>query len=128
MPKTVREFLREYVERGIRIPKLPPKPTLPPLSELRKSEWNAHFETLMRNRLIMGAFRYGLFHSEEKGAYDCVGSMYRRILRYHETGNLEYLVDVANLAMIEFTEGRHPNRHFAAIDDGEHTAKKGQHA
>lgn len=91
---------------------------------LAASEWSDEFERMMRNRLIMGALRYGLINEEGKPRYDRVGSMKRRLDLYSETGNLEHLVDVANLALMEFEEGRHPNAHFASLDDGHHTRTK----
>ena len=38
----------------------------PSLRELRKSEWSPEFERLMRNRLIMGFYRYELFAVKRK--------------------------------------------------------------
>lgn len=88
--------------------------------ELSESEWSPLFEKLMRNRMIMGAFRYGKLHEKNKPKYDRVGSIITRINSYQETGNTEFLVDVANLCIIEFEEGRHHAKHFTSIDDGEH--------
>lgn len=93
------------------------------LSSLRLSEWSPQFETLMRNRLLMGRFRYGRMDRKEERNYDRVGSMTQRLSLYQKTGNLEHLVDVANLAMMEFEHGEHPFKHFEAADDGVHTAK-----
>ena len=67
------------------------------IADLRRSEWSPEFEQLMRNRLAMGAMRYGRLHAVGKPAYDRVPSMARRLQQYAETGNLELLVDVANL-------------------------------
>jgi len=101
-----------------------PKPkVMPTLDELRKSEWNSEFEELMRNRLLMGAFRYGLLR-ENKGKYDTIGSALHRLKKYQETGNVEFLIDVANICLIEFTSGKHPNKHFESIDDGHHVQIK----
>lgn len=93
------------------------------LEEIAKENWSDEFETLMRNRLIMGAFRYGLLRSQKKGEYDLVGSIFKRAEKYRETGNDELLVDIANLALVEFVKGDHPKKHFASIDDGEHVTK-----
>lgn len=30
-------------------------------------------------------------------------------------------MDIANLAMMEFEEGDHPDKHFSFVDDGKHT-------
>ncbi len=91
------------------------------LEELRRTEWSPEFEQLMRNRLIMGAWRYHRLHDRRRPAYDCVGSIIKRLARYQETGNTEHLVDCANLCLVEFVAGRHPNKHFSASDDAEHT-------
>jgi hypothetical protein len=104
----------------------PPAPRFR-LEDLQRSEWSSDFERLMRNRLLMGALRYGPLRRPGKPQYDRVGSMLKRLHRYRDTGNLEYLVDVANLCLCEFVEGQHPNRHFHALDDSEHvkpTAEK----
>lgn len=95
------------------------------LEELRESEWSKEFETLMRNRLLMGAFRYGKISGKNKPRYDYIGDIIKRAQLYKETGNKEYLVDVANLALVEFVQGgNHPNPHFAPSDDGHHTPTK----
>lgn len=36
------------------------------LTDLERSEWSPRFERLMRNRLVMGALRYGLIHAPGK--------------------------------------------------------------
>ena len=107
---------------------LPEKKTvsLPSIDELRETEWSPEFEQLMRNRMIMGAFRYGRLRSESKPVYDRMNSIRQRLPIYEATGNLEVLVDIANMALLEFVEGEHPNRHLKAVDDGVHTQIKGE--
>jgi len=83
------------------------------LEELRESEWSSHFEKLQRARLIMGAFRYGRLGAAGKPPWDRITRIQWDVARYQATGNLEHLVDAANHCMLEFVEGRHPNRHFA---------------
>lgn len=75
----------------------------------------------------MGAFRYGLIGAKGKPTFDRVEYMKVKLERYSSTGNLEALVDVANLAMLEFLEGTHPKKHFSSLDDTcEHAAVKGE--
>jgi hypothetical protein len=50
--------------------------------------------------------------------------MLNRLHKFKETGNKEFLVDVANLCLIEFEECDHHNKNFKSIDDGEHVSKK----
>jgi hypothetical protein len=81
---------------------------------LKNTEWSNEFERYMRNRLIVGAYRYGRLGAKGKPKYDCVGAIKARVQKYSETGNLDLLVDVANLALIEFVEGKHPSKHMEA--------------
>jgi len=94
------------------------------LKEMQDSQWSPKFEQLMRNRLIMGALRYGRMNASGKPKYDVIPSMIKRILKYKDTGNTEFLVDVANLCLLEFEEGHHHKKHFSSIDDGEHVKIK----
>ena len=86
------------------------------------AQWSPVFEQLMRNRLIVGAYRYGAIGAQVKPPYDRIDSCLRRLRQYHETGNLELLVDVANLCLLEFVECRHPRKHWHSTDDGEHVS------
>jgi len=92
--------------------------------ELSDTEWNVEFEQFMRNRLVMGAYRYGRIKERDKPPYDRLTSMVRRLELYKETGNKEYLVDVATLCLVEFTLEGHPTSHFNSVDDGEHVRVK----
>lgn len=84
------------------------------------SEWSEKFEQLMRNRLIMGALRYGEMHKQEDGFYHYPKSVLSKLQQYQRTGNTELLVDAANCCMLEFVKGKHPLKHFHATDDTDH--------
>jgi len=91
--------------------------------ELWVSEWSPRFERLMHNRLVLGAFRYGRL--KDKKGWDRIEYAKRKLQRYQDTGNLEALVDVANLALLEFEGSTHPKKHFSSMDDTkEHQRKK----
>lgn len=94
------------------------------LEELRASEWSPKFERLMRNRLIVGAIRYGRLGANGKPDYDRCEMVRDRIRRYEETGNLEFLVDAANGCLLEFVEGKHPNRHLQSDETVKHQPVK----
>ena len=85
------------------------------------SQWSEEFERLQRNRLVLGALRYGNIGAKGKAEYDRISCIINRSKKYKRSGNLEFIVDVTNLCMLEFVEGDHPNKHFNSIDDGEHT-------
>ena len=86
----------------------------------RETEWSPEFETLMRNRLLMGGIRYGKIGARNKPQYNRVRAAKQRLAKYNDTGNLEYLVDVANMCLLEFVESNHPLKHFNSIDGGDH--------
>lgn len=88
--------------------------------EATSSQWCPEFEQLMRNRILVGAYRYGDMRDQNKGKFDQVGSAIKRLQRYKESGNAEHLVDAANLCLVEFRHPNHPDYHFEATDDGEH--------
>jgi hypothetical protein len=89
----------------------------PSLPELLDSEWSPEFEEYSRNRMVVGAFRYGLL-GKDKPSWARIASCMERLQIYLKTGNTAHLVDVANLCQLEFFEGQHPAKHFAANDDG----------
>jgi hypothetical protein len=121
MSKTIFDHIRNNLHNRLNIPTdLKPIPNAK-FVNLKNTEWCGEFEINMRNRLIMGAMRYGKMNAPNKPKYDRVSDMIRRLKEYGLSGNLENLVDVANLAMMEYVEGEHPNRHFESSDDGEHT-------
>lgn len=115
--KRVSDHLRDSIYKNLGLGE---RKKLPSLQSLQRTEWSDNFETLMRNRLIVGGIRYGLLHDKSKANWDRIPSMIHRLEQYADTGNLEYLVDVANLCMLEFEEGQHPLKHFLAQDDTHH--------
>lgn len=96
------------------------------LRSIRKINWSSKFERLMRNRLVMGYFRYGPLNKQVQGQYNNIQSIMDRANLYKRTGNDEILVDIANIAMVEFKNGLHPKKHFKSVDDGIHTQQKGE--
>ena len=102
----------------------PEKAPLLNLDDLTASEWDIEFERLMRNRLMMGAYRYGRIGEPGKPQFDRCEYIERKVAQYRETGNTECLVDISNLALVEFVEGIHPKKHFSSLDDHNQHAKK----
>lgn len=90
----------------------------PSIDELRMTEWAPEFERLMRNRLVVGGMRYARFNDPRKGwpHRDNWAWLVKKLELYEQTGNAEYLVDIANYAMVLWRYPQHPNHHFAATD------------
>ena len=114
------EFLRTRLTSGVYADH--PGTKRESLESLRCSEWSIDFERLMRNRLLVGRFRYASMADPHRLQYNRIESAIKRLREYQEIGNLELLVDVANLCLLEFVHGDHPSKHFDAKDDGEHVA------
>jgi dihydrofolate reductase len=112
-------FLQNLWRWKCGLPEVEQQRRLPPPSILMETEWSQEFEERMRNRLIMGALRYGCMKAKGKPSYDRMSSIIKRANKYKETGNQEHLVDIANLCMLEYEE---PSiaAHWAPSDDGEH--------
>lgn len=119
--KTISQHIRDHALQAVGFN---PARRLPGLGILRLTEWSPKFETLMRNRLIMGGIRYGRLGSSGKSQYDRCEYIDRKVQEYQSTGNLECLVDIANLALCEFVEGVHPLKHFASVGDHTNHAKE----
>jgi hypothetical protein len=85
------------------------------------TQWSDKFIRYMRNRMTVGGYRYGLI-TDKSRQYDNIGSLIARAEEYLRVGNQEDLVDIANLAMIEFLRGScHATPHWSPTDDGYHT-------
>ena len=93
---------------------------LPPLKILKKNQWSQEFEKLRNNRMVMGAFRYGLIEEQDFSTYPLIPETMKRINKYKKDRNLEHLVDAANLLMLAFIHGQRQGEKLNMVDDGEH--------
>ena len=78
------------------------------------SEFSREFVQGMAHRMTVSYHKYGLVSPASK--IDMIESLEKRLALYKETGNTEWLMDVANFAMIEFMHPRHPDAHFEGTD------------
>lgn len=114
--KTIHQILRERLHQKAGLIDNKPKLSKQDVEKLWQQQWSHEFELLMRNRLVMGAMRYGKFSEQKVSALDNIAYAIKKLAEYKMTGNLENLVDGANLCLVEFVNGKHPKRHFHSID------------
>ena len=70
--------------------------------EILSRDWSKDFITKMQNAIEMSHYKYGYMsktYPELAQAYKCIQE---RLDLYIKTHNKDYLVDIANFAMIEF--------------------------
>lgn len=122
---TGQEFLDDLWRDMAGAPDPKPPKRLPSPDVLAQSEWSNRFEQLMRNRLIQGAFRYGLIAEQDLTKCNLLDEASIRMGRYKRSRNLEYLVDAANMLLLAFVAGERRGETLTSIDDGEHAAGRG---
>lgn len=78
------------------------------------------FDDLRKNRVRVSFYKYGsAAENFGKGYVQAIPTLERCLKKYKETGNTEYLCDLANYAMFEFMYPQHPKGHFRATDSEE---------
>ncbi len=83
------------------------------------SEFSREFAQGMADRMAVSFCKYGKVSEAYPNRVDAIKSLMQRLDRYQQTGNTEWLMDVANFAMIEFMHPKHPEAHFRATDSRE---------
>lgn len=83
------------------------------------SEFNETFVEGMRKRMAVSYHKYGFMKDAAAAGVDQPASLVVRLQRYLDTGNTEWLMDVANMAMIEFSHPCHPEAHYRPTDSDE---------
>lgn len=81
-----------------------------------ESEVCAQFVQGMADRMAMSYLKYGKVADAYPIHVDAIDSLTERLRKYRQTGNTEWLIDVANFAMIEFAHPAHDNAHYAPTD------------
>lgn len=88
---------------------------------LNDKEFSEPFVQGMRNRMATSVHKYG--HVKDSRANtDFVRCLEDRLAKYKDDHNTEWLMDVANFAMMEFEFPVYPDAHFRAT--GSHEAPK----
>lgn len=74
------------------------------LEDILKTEYSKKFDDIRKAMMITSYFKYGSLKEnyQQFHCMDALGNIEIRLEKYKETGNTEYLADIANFAMIEF--------------------------
>lgn len=80
------------------------------------SEVSREFLQGMADRMSTSFFKYGRVAEAYPKRVNALASLATRLDRYETSGNTEWLMDVANFAMIEFMCPAHPSAHYKPTD------------
>lgn len=89
---------------------------MPSREEILRKDFSEAFVTKMKNAIEMSYYKYGnanKTYPELAQAHKCIRE---RLELYEKTHNTEYLVDVANFAMLEFMFPAYPDAKYAPTD------------
>ena len=89
-------------------------------SMILNSEYSQRFDTIRKNMMIMSYYKYGPLKDnyDKFKCMDALENIENRIQKYKETGNTEFLADVANFAMIEFMYPSIEGAKYTPTDSG----------
>lgn len=93
------------------------------MSNLPNTEFRAPFIQGMRDRVEVSFHKYGPVSEAVAHGAKFVEALEKRLALYRETGNTEWLMDVANYAMFEFMYPSHKSAHFRPTDADESPGK-----
>lgn len=83
------------------------------------TEVSREFLQGMADRMGVSYCKYGAVADAYPHKVNAMESLQARLDKYARTGNTEWLMDVANFAMIEFMRPRHPDAHYRPTDSKE---------
>jgi hypothetical protein len=88
--------------------------------DILKTEYSTEFDRIRKNMMVVSYYKYGAMEENYKyeKTIDAIGSLEKRLQRYKDTGNTEFLADIANFAMIEFMYPQHEKAHYKPTDNG----------
>ena len=72
-------------------------------AEILRQEYCEEFDERRKKAMVCSYYKYGpIKENFQKGLVDAIGSLKKNLKKFEETGNTEYLVDVANYAMLRY--------------------------
>lgn len=88
--------------------------------KILKTEYSERFDKIRKGMMVMSYFKYGAMR-ENYEKFKCMGALgniEKRLEKYKETGNTEFLADIANFAMIEFMYPSIEGAKYTPTDSG----------
>ena len=88
--------------------------------DILKTEYSKRFDDIRKKAMVMSFYKYGPMKDNYSNfkCMDALGNIEKRLEKYKETGNTEFLADVANFAMIEFMYPSIEGARYTPTDTG----------
>lgn len=73
------------------------------ISDILKADYSSRFDEIRKNLVLQSHFKYGkASRNFSTGNVDALGCMKKCLAKFEETGNTEYLADLANYCMFRY--------------------------
>lgn len=92
--------------------------------QILQTEFSQPFVIGMQNRMLISYHKYGPVADGFPHRVNAINSLTDRLREYAATGNVEFLIDAANFAMIEYMHPAHPQAHMRATDSDESPGRR----
>ncbi len=89
-----------------------------------KEEVSGRFLQAMANAMGMSFYKYGKLRDAYPKKVNAIATLKDRLAEYEKTGNADYLIDVANMAMIEFEAPAHKDFHYSPGDSNKSIGRR----
>ena len=87
--------------------------------EILRKEYSIEFDEKRKCAILTSFYKYGPSKENfQKGMVDAIGSLKKNLKKFEETGNTEYLVDIANYAMFRYMYPQ-GNEHYEPTDSNQ---------
>ena len=83
---------------------------------IMQRDWSKEFIIKMEHAIEMSHYKYGWMSDTYPELAQAVKCIQERLDLYNRTHNLEYLVDIANFAMIEYKHPSYSDAHYTPQD------------
>jgi hypothetical protein len=84
--------------------------------EIMKRDWSSEFVAKMQRAIETSHYKYGWMSDTYPELAQAVKCIQERLDLYNKTHNLDYLVDIANFAMIEYKHPSYSDAHYTPQD------------
>ena len=84
--------------------------------EIMKRDWSSEFVAKMERSIETSHYKYGWMSDTYPELAQAAKCIQERLDLYNKTHNLDYLVDIANFAMIEYKHPSYSDAHYTPQD------------